>query len=183
MILHPASSHVAQSWKNGGGATREMVRLPRDSASPFTFRLSLATVASDGPFSLFPGISRVLIVTEGEGMALHGPSTKRVLPRFEPIAFSGEEPIEATLVSGPTTDFNVMWSEDAFPGLAVRFAKGVESVAGFAAIVVLLGRARLRFGEKSHGLETYDAAVLQPGEHAGLEVGEGAVVALVAKSV
>jgi environmental stress-induced protein Ves len=47
----------AISWKNGGGTTREVVTQPPGAAfDEFNWRVSIATIASDGPFSTFPGV-------------------------------------------------------------------------------------------------------------------------------
>ena len=55
-------------WKNGGGVTREIAAHPPEAGlDGFDWRLSMADVASDGPFSAFPGIDRTLTVIEGAG--------------------------------------------------------------------------------------------------------------------
>ena len=55
-------------WKNGGGVTREIARLDSDGA--MVWRLSIADVAVEGPFSKFAGMQRILTVIEGAGMRL-----------------------------------------------------------------------------------------------------------------
>ncbi len=51
----------ATPWKNGGGVTREIVCQPPGAGlAAFDWRVSIATIASDGPFSLFAGIDRVI---------------------------------------------------------------------------------------------------------------------------
>src|ERR1700689_272768 len=80
-------------WKNGGGSTTEVAVAPAGaSLDNFDWRVSLARVASDGPFSEFPGIDRSLAVVKGEGLVLsigqHAPLT---LSRgSEPISFFGD---------------------------------------------------------------------------------------------
>ena len=62
---------VRVPWKNGGGTTAEVAAFPEGSGfETFGWRISMADVASDGPFSLFPGIDRTLIVVEGDGIEL-----------------------------------------------------------------------------------------------------------------
>ena len=57
------SDHRRMPWKNGGGETVEVIVHPEGaSLSDFGWRVSMATVASDGPFSVFPGIDRTLAV-------------------------------------------------------------------------------------------------------------------------
>jgi hypothetical protein len=43
---------------SGAGETREIISFPPD-ALQFGWRASIATIASDGPFSLFAGVDRV----------------------------------------------------------------------------------------------------------------------------
>ena len=44
-------------WKNGGGATREIACWPAGTGlDSFDWRISVATIAADGAFSLFAGI-------------------------------------------------------------------------------------------------------------------------------
>ena len=52
-IIHPAS-FVARPWKNGGGITHEVIRVPADPED-FRWRVSMAEVAASGPFSRFTG--------------------------------------------------------------------------------------------------------------------------------
>lgn len=58
-------------WKNGGGSTTEIAIEPANaSLEDFDWRISMAVVASDGPFSSFPGIDRTLTVIQGNGLIL-----------------------------------------------------------------------------------------------------------------
>lgn len=98
-------------WKNGGGVTRELVRVPDPEASgAFLARLSIATVARSGPFSVFPGIDRVILVLEGEGMALRIDGGEEILVDrpLTPLAFSGDARTDCRLLGGPIRDFNLM---------------------------------------------------------------------------
>ena len=97
---------VAGPWANGGGITYEVLRSPQGGAD-FDWRMSIAEIASDGPFSLYPGVDRVLILLHG-AMDLVIDGVSRQVPRFSPIAFAGESDVEARLSQGPTMDLNVM---------------------------------------------------------------------------
>nr|WP_284508144.1 MULTISPECIES: HutD family protein [unclassified Caballeronia] len=110
-----ADSLTPTPWKNGGGITREIAAGPQGvSLDAFAWRLSLADVASDGAFSKFEGVDRVLVLLDGAGMRLteaHG--NVHVLDAPLAIArFAGETPIHATLLAGPTRDFNLMVRRD-----------------------------------------------------------------------
>ena len=101
---------VEVPWKNGGGVTREIVRRHMDDGQ-LVWRLSIADVASEGPFSAFPGLQRILTVIEGEGMVLERLTQDALAADlFKPVAFSGDEPINGLLPNGPCRDFNVIWN-------------------------------------------------------------------------
>lgn len=98
-------------WKNGGGETTEIAIAPEGAPlDAFDWRVSTARVASDGPFSIFPGIDRSLTVLEGAGIALdlQGRATATLTPESPPYAFPGDLLLNARLVDGPIVDLNVM---------------------------------------------------------------------------
>ena len=121
-------------WKNGRGVTRELALWPESARlerGDFDWRISSAPVNAPGPFSLFPGVERTLVVTEGAGLVLaHGDRAPRArLRRLEPYRFAGDWPTTAELPHGAITDLNVMVREE-------RVRAGVQGLA--------LGRRRLR---------------------------------------
>lgn len=66
-----AAGRAAAPWKNGGGVTREIAAGPEGAGmDTFAWRVSLADVGADGPFSVFPEVTRVLTVVDGAGMEL-----------------------------------------------------------------------------------------------------------------
>ncbi len=103
-------------WKNGGGSTKQLLIWPKGAdLSNFDFRISIATISSDGPFSLFHGSDRQLCILKGEGVRLKikgndlGQSEEIVLrPNDPPFCFSGETQIESKLLDNQILDFNVM---------------------------------------------------------------------------
>ena len=100
--------YVARPWKNGGGTTRDIaVSPPGASLDTFDWRLSLAQVDRDGPFSRFDNVNRTLVLLSG-AMTLHENDRRIDLARNEPFAFEGERAIEARVAGGSTLDFNVM---------------------------------------------------------------------------
>ena len=109
----PQSEFVPMPWKNGGGITREIVRFPGD-AEDWHWRLSIAEIAADGPFSAFPGCERSLTLLEGAGMALQFADRRCDLrPPYAACRFAGEETPDCSLFDGPTVDFNAIWRRDA----------------------------------------------------------------------
>jgi environmental stress-induced protein Ves len=107
LLLFPPSSYKQMPWKNGLGVTTELARFPEGDA-PFDWRVSIAKVDRDGPFSPFPGIDRAFLVLEGEGIRLVRPSSTTQLRRFEPFSFPGDDETIGELLAGPIRDFNVM---------------------------------------------------------------------------
>lgn len=100
-------------WKNGGGTTREIFRLPKDG--DWNFRLSIAEVKESGPFSIFNGFMRHLLLLTGNGMILQSKNDQYVMNKASvPYTFSGEVSINAELISGPNTDFNVFWDRNLY---------------------------------------------------------------------
>lgn len=98
-------------WKNGGGETAEIVVAP--VAAPldaFDWRISMARVDGDGPFSAFAGIERTLAVLAGEGIRLQvaGRDAVELTPGSAPYSFPADLATRAALLGGPITDFNVM---------------------------------------------------------------------------
>jgi len=74
-------------WKNGGGTTTELYRFP--VANEFFFRLSCAEVKGNGPFSLYHGYDRYLMVTSGEGCILKNKEPVVLKEGDSPFFFSG----------------------------------------------------------------------------------------------
>lgn len=101
---------VPTPWKNGGGATREIACWPAGTGlDSFDWRISVATIAADGAFSVFAGIDSSITLLSGDGVLLHGEhGTHRLDQPLVPFAFAGETPIRATLLGGASEDFNVM---------------------------------------------------------------------------
>ena len=107
-----------QHWKNGAGLTREIAFAGADAAS-FDWRLSVAEVEHDAPFSAFPGVDRCIVLLSGGGMRLRSPDGAIDHALTEPLApfrFSGDVALAATLAGGPSRDFNVMTRRGVFRG-------------------------------------------------------------------
>ena len=124
-------------WKNGGGETLEIATHPeRADIGSFAWRVSVAEVTRDGPFSSFPGVDRTLVLLAGNGMRLDGagdPLDLRV--PFEPVTFVGEASLHCTLADGPTRDFNLMVRREAASGEVVVVREGSRAFAHAAAYV------------------------------------------------
>ncbi len=108
-LLQPAD-YVRMPWKDGGGRTTEIaLQPPHATSDTFDWRVSVADVAANGPFSQFPGVDRTIVLIAGAGMRLDGDGHAAELRTpFEPYAFSGDDGIVCTLLAGPVRDFNLM---------------------------------------------------------------------------
>lgn len=106
-----AADRTAVPWKNGGGVTREIAVSPEGaSVDAFDWRVSLADVAADGPFSAFPGVDRTLTVVEGAGMDLMVGGEHHIVDEpCWPHDFPGDLPTDGRLLGGPVVNLNVMY--------------------------------------------------------------------------
>ncbi len=98
-------------WRNGGGETREVAAHPPGAGfADFAWRISMATVGQDGPFSDFPGVDRTLAILSGDGiyLSVQGAREIALAPASEPHAFPADVPTSARLIGGPVLDLNVM---------------------------------------------------------------------------
>ena len=106
-VIRPAEYRV-MPWKNGGGSTTEIYVSP-NGTGPFNWRVSIATVNEDGPFSVFNGYERHIMVLSGAGMALDVEGRGRIdLAPLNPFSFSGDLQVASSLSHGPVLDFNLM---------------------------------------------------------------------------
>jgi environmental stress-induced protein Ves len=109
-VLSP-DQYRRMPWKNGGGETIEIAIFPLNAdIETFGWRISSASVASDGPFSTFPGVDRTLCVLSGNGISLNVGAGKpqTIGPDSAPFSFPADAAAVARLINGPITDLNVM---------------------------------------------------------------------------
>lgn len=163
----PAAGHRRMPWKNGGGETVEIAVSPAGAGlDGFDWRLSMAAVAVDGPFSAFPGIDRTLAVLTGAGMVLEiaGLGRRILDPATPPLAFPADQPTTARLVNGPITDLNLMTRRGRLVHEMTRLQVAApQALAATSDILVLLcasGHAGVRVGDEHIGLAPLDALLI-----------------------
>lgn len=109
MIVLKEADYVTVPWKNGGGLTREILKVPANVAV-FDWRLSLATIENPGPFSAFDDYERTLVLVRGAGVELdfgpHGQMTLRIPGQM--AEFDGAWTTACKLIDGPSTDLNLI---------------------------------------------------------------------------
>lgn len=110
--LHlPANGYRRLRWRNGLGWTREIHVAAPAGGDDWDWRLSIAEIEGDAPYSAFPGVEREQVLLAGEGLALDfGEGRERLLaPPHGRQRFSGDAAVRARLSAGRVEVFNLMW--------------------------------------------------------------------------
>lgn len=134
-----ADDATVMPWRNGGGTTREYASHP--TTGDFSWRVSVARVDSDGPFSEFSGCDRILVLLGGDGMTLRSVEGEDVT-LTHPLdlhRFPGEVPLRAELLDGPTTDLNLIWRRDLWE-VDVARTRTPHTVEGGDTMLVYVAR-------------------------------------------
>jgi len=112
-----------QPWRNGAGRTRELALQAAPGGAPgaFDWRISIADVDRDAPFSAFPGVDRCIALLRGDGMRLVGAGIDHRLDTpSAAFRFPGETALDARLLGGPCADLNLMTRRGAWHGDIAR---------------------------------------------------------------
>lgn len=195
----PAFEYQRMRWKNNLGWTREILRAahaspPRQTAPPaadfptsddYDWRVSIAEIDHDCPFSAFPEHDRILVLLSGNGMRLDFRDGRRVPlnPPHDRIAFRGEDALDCVLNDGPTRDFNLIWKRDRvraellhrpLVGPMLFFAEpGVQWL-----VHLIAGRARVKDQPGLAALDAGDSLLLEAGDGERLILDGGAELLL-----
>lgn len=158
-----AVDHRVMPWKNGGGITTEIAAHPDGAGlDAFEWRVSMARVESNGPFSSFPDIDRNLTVLEGDGiiLAVQGRMPVELLAKSAPMGFPADVPTTAQLLGGPITDLNVMVRRGRFHSevhrISLNGATDLETDADTTFLVCNNGEASLRVANQDVRLAPKD---------------------------
>lgn len=133
-------------WRNGRGVSWDIASDRTGEA--FDWRLAIARIDSDVPFSHYPGIDRIFTLIDGAGLSLDvaGAGQLPVPERFVPTHFSGDADCRCTLADGPCRALNLFLRRAAL-GAQVIIHDGGGSVAvghsGDTLLFVLRGTARI----------------------------------------
>ena len=108
----PANEYRRERWRNGAGWTREIAAEP---AGEWAWRLSIAEIEQDAPFSRFEGIDREIVLLSGNGVRLRfdDGNVHDLAPPHGRLRFAGEAGVHGELIEGATQDFNLLWRRDA----------------------------------------------------------------------
>ncbi|WP_160111720.1 HutD/Ves family protein [Paraburkholderia piptadeniae] len=135
MQVRDIASVPSGKWRNGKGVTRTL------AAEGTDWRVSIAEVERDGPYSMFDGMTRLSVILRGKGVVLRAGSLTTTLTPFAVAEYDGGVAWDASLLDGPVTALNVICKRHIFRP-TVRALTGHLSVpAGATAIVLAAGRA------------------------------------------
>ena len=182
----PANEYRRERWRNGLGWTREIHASMPVTGGAWAWRLSIAEIEQDAPFSLFPGVDRELVLLSGNGLRLRfdDGDVNELHPPHDRMRFAGESAVTGELLDGPTQDFNLMWRRDAIDaqlwhrplvGPMVIFA----DVGTTWVVHLIAGHARFADESGLPELAAGDTALLEAGHARLRNVLDGAGEALV----
>jgi environmental stress-induced protein Ves len=184
MKILRADRHRRMPWKNGAGETIEIIAWPEGSGlEDFEWRISMARVATDGPFSCFPDVDRTLCLLEGEGLALTIAGEPEVLltQASAPFRFPGDVAVTSRLMKGPITDLNVMTRRGRRSHKVMRLcADGPREIGREVGATLLLSRSQglaLTNNNWREILDVADAALFEGAFNLRIEPASGAAVA------
>lgn len=142
-------------WANGRGTSYEIAS-DRNEAGEWTWRLAMAPVNEDGPFSRIECVNRSLAVVEGAGMLLSVDRKKLQCLPMQVVRFRGDAITEATLTDGPIMDINLMVRrKEVEGGMAIVSDAGFLSGANI--VVAVGGGAQVKSADSIIDLDQHDS--------------------------
>ncbi|WP_409159774.1 HutD family protein [Pectobacterium sp. B2J-2] len=161
MIRHLSyEQYTEMLWKNGQGVTHEVLRYP--DSERYVWRISIATIRTDGPFSCFPGYLRNISVLEGAGMYLTIDGQRSAfIPPFQASDFHGDSEVSCQISGGPLLDFNVIY-DAATVRAAVRWIDGGEWTHHAGTLLLFNAGEPLEImaGAQDYCLQRYDSLLI-----------------------
>ena len=163
------SSFAAVPWKNGGGITHQAIRVPPDGDS-FDWRVSLAHIERDGPFSDFADYHRFMVLLKGAGVVLTfsdgaTPCARPLRAVGDMQEFDGGLATHCELVDGPCVDLNLMVTK-TLRGVRAR-VEALQEARSFGLgshdwmlVFPIDAGVELALGASTNQLEPWDLAVL-----------------------
>lgn len=160
-ILLRAATRERRPWKNGGGRTSDVVVFPAGSGlDDFAWRISIADVEADGPFSVFPMAERHIVILAGT-LRQRFDDRDRILSAGDaPFSFPGAAPVTGHPVDGPARDLNLMVRTDRCDGHLRIIAPGQARAGSPVTIVVAPRAATVTVDGATFALDAEDALLL-----------------------
>ena len=144
-------------WANGRGTSYEIAS-NRNSEGLWTWRLAMAPVNEDGPFSRIECVNRSLVVVEGAGMKLLVDRKNVQCEPLQVVQFRGEAVTEASLIDGPILDINLMVRRNDAIG-TMQIIDHAEQLLEASMVVAISGPAVVICDDAEVRLEQYDALI------------------------
>ncbi len=163
MLRIERGSYLTMPWKNGAGITTQIAAYPADATTEsFEWRISMAAVTADGPFSAFPDVERTLAILKGAGINLVIAGLKQHLTRASaPFTFPADAAAHATLIDGDILDLNVMTRRNCFSHSLRKFSRATTIPVSGTVNIVFAQSAGLLIddGNQSNWLLLGDTAI------------------------
>jgi environmental stress-induced protein Ves len=163
-------------WANGRGTSYEIAS-DRNEAGEWAWRLAMAPVNEDGPFSRIECVDRSLAVVEGAGMLLSVDRKKLQCLPMQVVRFRGDAITEAALLDGPIMDINLMVRRKEADG-EMAIISEVGLLNGVSIVVAIGGSAQVKSGDSTIDLERHDSILECNAETVSLISGTVCVVSL-----
>lgn len=115
----PFSQYQQVSWRNGGGKARDIAVYPAGAsmAEPIGWRVALAEIEQDGPFSVYEtDIERIITLLDGAGFDLdfaEAPGLTISEPHM-PARFRGDWQTSCRLKDGRCVVINILYDDQAY---------------------------------------------------------------------
>ena len=163
-------------WANGRGTSYEIAS-DRNEAGEWEWRLAMAPVHEDVPFSRIECVDRSLAVVEGAGMLLSVDRKKLQCLPMQVARFRGDAITEATLTDGPIMDINLMVRRKEADGeMAIVSSAGLLN--GASIVVAIGGSAQVKCGDSTFDLERHDSLLECDAETVSLVSGSVCVISV-----
>ena len=144
-------------WANGRGTSYEIAS-DRNEAGEWAWRLAMAPVNEDGPFSRIECVNRSLAVVEGAGMLLSVDRKKLQCLPMQVVRFRGDAVTEAALTDGPIMDINLMVRRKEAEG-EMAMVSDAGLLNGVSIVVAVGGSAQVKSGDSIIELERHDSVL------------------------
>jgi environmental stress-induced protein Ves len=163
-------------WANGRGTSFEIAS-DRNESGEWAWRLAMAPVNEDGPFSRIECVNRFLAVIQGNGMLLSVDRKKVQCRPMQVVWFRGDAITDAMLTDGPITDINLMIRRKEADGEMTIVAEAGQ-LRGASIVVAIGGSTQVQCGDSTIELEPHDSMLECDGETVSLVSGTVCVVAV-----
>ena len=163
-------------WANGRGTSYEIAS-DRNELGEWTWRLAMAPVNEDGPFSRIECVNRSLAVVDGAGMLLSVDRKKLQCLPMQVIRFRGDAITEATLTEGPIMDINLMVRRKEADGEMVIISEA-GLLFGASIVVAVGGSAQVKCGDSTIDLARHDSILECDADAVSLVSGSACVISV-----